>query len=59
MLLQAGWTALLWAAENGRMDCARLLLDAGADKHATSNVCVKLLVVCPVGLYAFDVCSLF
>ncbi len=26
------------AAGLGRVDCARLLLDAGADKEATSNV---------------------
>ncbi len=26
------------AAENGHVDCARLLLDAGADKDAKTNV---------------------
>ena len=51
MLLQAGWTALLWAAENGRMDCARLLLDAGADKNAKSNV--RASAVCMRALLFF------
>jgi hypothetical protein len=35
---QSGWTALIWAAEKGHADCARLLLDAGADKNAKTNV---------------------
>ena len=35
---QYGWTALSMAAENGHADCARLLLDAGADTEATTNV---------------------
>ena len=35
---QIGWTALMLAAGNGRVDCARLLLDAGADKGARNNV---------------------
>ena len=28
----------MWAAMNGRVECARLLLDAGADKEATDGV---------------------
>ena len=36
--VQYGWTALLHSACRGRVDCARLLLDAGADKEATNNV---------------------
>ncbi len=35
---QRGNTALICAAENGHADCARLLLDAGADKNAKTNV---------------------
>ncbi len=35
---QFGWTALIRAAEKGHADCARLLLDAGADKSATEKV---------------------
>jgi hypothetical protein len=29
------------AAEKGRADCVRLLLDAGDDKEATDKVCVR------------------
>ncbi len=35
---QNGYTALICAAMNGHVDCARLLLDAGADKNAKNNV---------------------
>jgi hypothetical protein len=35
---QSGLTALLSAAEKGRADCVRLLLGAGADKEAKTNV---------------------
>ncbi len=35
---QDGWTALIWAAEKGHADCARLLLDSGADKEAKDKV---------------------
>jgi hypothetical protein len=35
---QRGWTALMRAAENGRFECVRLLLEAGADKDARTNV---------------------
>jgi hypothetical protein len=31
-------TPLLWAAVHGRTDCARMLIDAGADKEATDMV---------------------
>jgi ankyrin repeat protein len=37
---QAGWTALIFAAANGHVDCARLLIDAGADKNAKNQVCL-------------------
>jgi hypothetical protein len=40
---QSGWTALMWAAGNGRADIARLLIDAGADKEARDNVRRRLL----------------
>ncbi len=36
--LQSGLTALIVAARNGHVECARLLLDAGADKEAADNV---------------------
>ncbi len=47
---QYGYTALTWAAYNGQAECARLLLDAGADKNATMvrQVCLR------VGLAACD-----
>ncbi len=35
---QNGRTALLLTAANGHADCARLLLDAGADKEVGANV---------------------
>ncbi len=35
---QNGCTALILAAGQGHADCARLLLDAGADKEAKMNV---------------------
>ena len=35
---QWGRTALIHAAELGHLDCARLLLDAGAVKEAKDNV---------------------
>jgi ankyrin repeat protein len=35
---QSGCTALIYAAANGHADCARLLLDAGADKNAKDVV---------------------
>ena len=37
-LAQDGWTALIFAAANGHAACTRLLLDAGADKNAKTNV---------------------
>jgi hypothetical protein len=35
---QGGWTALIWAAWNGRADCVRLLIDAGADMETKNHV---------------------
>jgi ankyrin repeat protein len=35
---QYGWTALIWAARYGYAECVRLLLDAGADKNAKTDV---------------------
>jgi ankyrin repeat protein len=35
---QNGKTALISASENGHVECARLLLDAGADKDAKTEV---------------------
>ena len=39
--LQNGSTALIWAAMSVRVDCARLLIEAGADKDAKANVRVR------------------
>jgi hypothetical protein len=36
--LQRGWTALMCAAQFHRVDCVRLLIDAGADKDIRDNV---------------------
>ncbi len=35
---QLGWAALIYAAESGHAECARLLIDAGADKDAKNDV---------------------
>ena len=35
---QFGYTVLMLSAEKGHADCARLLLDAGADKEAKNHV---------------------
>ena len=35
---QTGRTALIEAAASGRADCVRLLIEAGADKEAKTNV---------------------
>ena len=32
------YTALIWAARNGHVDCVRALIDAGADKEAKENI---------------------
>ncbi len=37
-MAQYGWTALMWAADQGHADCARLLLDAGADTETRDDV---------------------
>ena len=42
--LQGGYTALMRAATQGHADCTRLLIDAGADKDATSNVRRRSLI---------------
>ena len=43
---QDGSTALISVAAYGRVDCARLLLDAGADTNAMNNVRVSVRRVC-------------
>ena len=35
---QEGWTALVWAADEGHLDVVGLLLDRGADIEAKDNV---------------------
>jgi hypothetical protein len=37
---QSKWTALIWASSRGYTDCARLLLDYGADKDLKDEVCL-------------------
>jgi hypothetical protein len=39
---QGGWTALICVSENGHSDCVRLLLDAGADMNAKTDVRVSV-----------------
>ena len=39
---QNGVTALMLAARFGHVDCAQLLLQAGADKNAKTQVCFGL-----------------
>ena len=46
---QSGWTALIFAAEKGHVDCARLLIDTGADKDARNNV-RRWVLLCRVAL---------
>jgi hypothetical protein len=41
---QFGRTALNWAARQGHVDCARLLLDAGADKKPKDRVRTSVMV---------------
>jgi hypothetical protein len=46
---QSGNTALILAGYKGHADCARLLLDAGADKNAVDNVRARAGLVGRVG----------
>ncbi len=39
---QSEWTALMYAATYGHVDCARLLIDAGADKEVKDNNNVRV-----------------
>lgn len=43
--MQENRTALVWAAARGHTDCARLLMDQGADKEARTLVRVAASVV--------------
>ncbi len=45
---QAGYTALIHAAKNGRLDCVRLLVERGANREARSGV---RLMPCRCTLY--------
>jgi ankyrin repeat protein len=44
-MTQDGWTALIVAAQNGHFDCIHLLVDAGADKEAMSNVRYAIFLI--------------
>ena len=41
---QEGSTVLVMAAANGRADCVRLLIDAGADMEAKDKVLLRSLI---------------
>ena len=40
LLLQAGATALMWAANGGHLDMVKALLDLGADPNLRDNVSI-------------------
>ncbi len=44
-IAQNGWTALMWAAKKRHIDCARLLLDGGANLEAKNNVGISAAVL--------------
>ena len=52
---QCGWTALFLAAFEGHADCARLLLDAGADMNAKDDV--RASAVRTLGRWRDGVCD--
>ena len=37
-VVQNGWTALLWASENGHLSIVEVLLERGADIHHKDDV---------------------
>ena len=37
-MFQDGWTALIRAAQNGKLSCLELLVEKGADLNAKNNV---------------------
>ena len=63
MTPQVGYTTLISAAERGRVDCVRLLLNAGANKNATDHVrfCLHFLVLLCVdvasSIESFSICQ--
>ena len=50
--MQYGTTALIFAAQFGRADCVRLLLDFGADKEVQNKV-RSAVSVCVVRCFSF------
>ena len=38
-LIQGGWTSLMYASRNGHDLIVDMLLEKGADPHATKEVC--------------------
>ena len=50
---QYGFTALIFAARNGRTDCVRLLLDAGAEKSAMIDVRLYYCFCCCASVAVF------
>ena len=54
-MLQNGWTSLHIASRNGHVEAIEVLLKAGADVHATTNVRdTALLPGCDVGYIAIS-----
>ena len=56
--LQYGWTPLMWASCNGRMDCVKLLLDRGAELNVQNKVSEILSSSFPVGTVLAHTCIL-
>ena len=53
---QSGRTALIFAAENSHADCVRLLIDAGADTNAHTNV--RIILFPAVSSNFFALCTI-
>ncbi len=48
---QDGLTALMWAVSRAHVDCARLLLDGGADKEAKDGLVYVFCFCCELYLF--------
>ena len=45
LLLQNGFTALIWASWNGHLNVVRTLLDSGGDINAKDNVSNQMMMI--------------